>query len=124
MGSVVGESVVRLPASARHTAWVILAALMLGVLPWQSAPSSLTSRPVSAPMDSQEEQADELAAVESLKACFFRRHACEGLPTRGWLVLDVPRPSRPSVQTRPLEYEDPRRVLIPLRIDPPPDDLA
>ncbi|MFL5349990.1 MAG: hypothetical protein ACJ8AT_34875 [Hyalangium sp.] len=111
-------------ASARHTAWILLAALVLGILPGKSARSPLMPCPASQSERSQDERGEELAAVEGLKACLFRRETRQGLPTRGWLVLRVPRPSTPRVQTRPLEHEDPRRVLIPLRIDPPPDDLA
>lgn len=110
--------------SARHTAWILLAALVLGVLPAQGARSSLMSWPASQSERSQDESAEELAVSAGLKACLFRRELRQGLPTRGWLVLSVPRPITPRVQTRPLEYEDPRRVLIPLRLDPPPDNLV
>jgi len=111
-------------SSARHTAWVLLAALVLGVLPVQGVRSPLMPRPASSSERSEDDKGEELAAVESVKAFFFRRQLGQGLPTRGWLLLPKYSPSAPRLQSRPLEHEDPRRVLIPLRIDPPPDDLA
>lgn len=106
----------------RHTAWLILATLVVGVLPGPLAPIALRSHRTTVPCE-HKESSKEQADGESLKLLVLAQRKGQAGPTRGWLTLRTLRRHRPRPQLLPLSYgfEDPRRVLIPLRIDPPPD---
>ena len=115
----------RYRSAIRHIAWLILATLVVGVLPGASAPKVWMSAHASIPSEDKENTKEEVEA-EPLKLLIFAQRKAHVGPTRGWLTLRAPRRHKPRPQRVPLsyDYEDPRRVLIPLRIDPPPDGLV
>jgi hypothetical protein len=114
---------VRDPASRRQTVWMLIAALALSALPWRLfVVQPLVTCDASSSEREREERTEEPADAPSHNVYVLRRHGGSWLPTNAWLVLRVPRSSAPLRPSLPLEYEDPRRVLIPLRIDPPPDE--
>jgi hypothetical protein len=106
----------------RHAAWLILATLVVGVLPGSLAPVALRSHRANAPLE-HKERCKEQVDAEPLKLLVVAQRKGHAGPTRGWLTLRAPHRHKPRPQFLPLSYgyEDPRRVLIPLRIDPPPD---
>ena len=112
-------------SGVRHTAWLILATLVVGMLPSPFAPAALMSHRASAPQEHQESRKEQ-ADAEPLKLLVLAHRKAHAGPTRGWLTLRAPRRHKPRSQPLPFsyDYEDPRRVLIPLRIDPPPDGLV
>lgn len=106
----------------RHTAWLILATLVVGVLPGALAPFGLRAYRANAPLE-HKEPCKEQVDTEPLKLLSVAQRKGYAGPTRGWLTLRAPRFQKPRPQFLPLSYsyEDPRRLLLPLRIDPPPD---
>jgi hypothetical protein len=112
-------------SSVRHTAWLLLAALVAGVLPCSFVPASPTARRAGSPVE-HKESAKEQAEAEPLKLLVLAQRKAHTGPTRGWLTLREARRHKLRLRFLSLsyEFEDPRRVLIPLRLDPPPDGLA
>jgi hypothetical protein len=112
-------------SGVRHTAWLILATLVVGVLPGAFAPATVLSRRAGSPIE-RKESAKEQADAEPLKLLVFAQRKAHAGPTRGWLTFRATRRHKPRPQSLslPHDFEDPRRVLIPPRIDPPPDGLA
>jgi hypothetical protein len=106
----------------RHASWLILAILVVGVLPGPLALVALRSHHATVPCEHQE-SSEEQVDGEPLKLLILAQRKGHTGPTRGWLTLRAPRRQKPCPQLLPLSdgFEDPRRVLIPLRIDPPPD---
>jgi hypothetical protein len=113
---------VRDPASRRQTVWMLIAALALSALPWRLF---IIQPPVTCEASSsereREERTEEPADAPNLNVFVLRRQGGSWLPTNARLVLRVPRSSAPPRPILALVHEDPRRVLIPLRLDPPPD---
>ncbi len=110
----------------RHTAWLIIATLVVGVLPGSLAPTALMSHRVGSPTE-HKESAKEQADAEPLKLLVLAQRKAHAGPTRGWLTLRKARrhkPHRPQRVSLAYDFEDPRRVLLPPRIDPPPDGLV
>lgn len=109
-------------SGVRHAAWLILATVALSVLPGPLAPVALRSHHTTVPCEHQE-NSQEQVDTESLKLLVPGQRKGHAGPTRGWLTLRAPRRHKPRPQFLSLShgYEDPRRVLIPLRLDPPPD---
>jgi hypothetical protein len=112
-------------SGVRHTVWLILATLVVGVLPGAFAPAALMSRHAGSPAEHNESTKEQTDA-EPLKLLVLAQRKAHAGPTRGWLTLPASRHHKPRPQhlSLPDDFEDPRRVLIPLRIDPPPDGLA
>jgi hypothetical protein len=104
---------------------LIIATLVVGVLPGSFTPTALMSHRAGSPTE-HKESAKEQADAEPLKLLVLAQRKAHAGPTRGWLTLRASRRHKPRPQFLSLSYdfEDPRRVLIPLRIDPPPDGLV
>jgi hypothetical protein len=101
---------------------MLIAALALGALPWRLfVVQPLVACAASASEREREERTEEPADAPSLRECVLRRQGGSWLPTSARLVIRVPRASTPPRPLLALVHEDPRRVLIPLRLDPPPD---
>jgi hypothetical protein len=105
---------------------LIIATLVVGVLPGSSAPTALMSHRTGNPPE-HKESTKEQADAEPLKLLVLAQRKAHAGPTRAWLTLRASRrhkPRSPQLVSLTCDFEDPRRVLIPLRIDPPPDGLV
>jgi hypothetical protein len=111
--------------AVKHTVWVIAAALVVSVFPGQRAPGTLLPR-VTGNTSEQHERTHEHVDAESLKLLILAQRKSHAGPTRGWLTLREARryKPRPPFFSLSYDFEDPRRALLPPRIDPPPDGLA
>lgn len=109
----------------KYTVWVIAATLAVSVFPGQRTPGALLPR-LAGNTSEQHERSHEQVDAEPFKLLALAQRKSLAGPTCGWLTLRAQRRHklRSLFTGTSYDFEDPRRVLIPLRIDPPPDGLV